>query len=439
MDGPFSDCEAGGDGLSRMNGIPGWRRAAGSVLTLFSGNALSRGLAAVTMIVIARNIGRVAYGEFSSSVAVVALVSSLFSLGLDGWLLYRGGQAPEELGTSAVSALLIRIALGPVWLAGLWAISPVLNQQAFPRVLLMLAGLALWIEGVNQITWSTLKARLQNKLTLVLMTVASVLFLGSTLVLAACRVEGPDVYMVGRLAAALAATIISGWLLARKLPLRFRPERFRSTVRATLPFAASVLFAAIYGRADLAIVANELGGAAAGEYAPALNLVSALSLVPAAIFGVMVPFLGRQQSRDPASIKGAAVRLVVLTSLLGAFAGLALAAVAHPLVTLLYGKPFEASSSSLALLGGVLALRFPNMTLAAILVAVGWQTRRVAVQAVAAVTNIVVNLLIVHQAGVQGVAVVYVVTELVLFVGCLFLLILWARRHTGDRDRVGEA
>ena len=410
-----------------MSGTPGWRRAAGNVLALFSGSALSRGLAAVTMIVIARQIGPAAYGQFSASIAVAALVSALFSLGLDGWLLYRGGRQPEELGTSAASALLLRAALGPLWLVILWAAAPVLNQDSFPRVLLLLAGLALWAEGINQITWSTFKARLQNDLTLALMTIAALLFLALTLALAARQVQDTNAYMSGRLAAALAATLFSGLLLARRVHLRLRPGQLRTVLRTTLPFGASVLLAAIYGRADLAIVANELGNAAAGEYAPALNLVSALSLVPAAIFGVMVPFLGRRQGDEPARIRRTALRLVILTTVAGAVSGLALAAAARPLVTLLYGQPFQASSASLALLGGVLALRFPNMTLAAILVAIGWQTRRVAVQAVAAVSNVVVNLAIVHRAGVQGVAIVYVVTELVLFAGCLALFVTWAR------------
>jgi O-antigen/teichoic acid export membrane protein len=418
-----------------MSSAPGWRRAATNVLALSSGSALSRGLAAVTMIVIARQVGPQVYGEFSSAVAVAALVSSLFSLGLDGWLLYQGGHEPEELGASAASALLLRGVLGPLWLAGLWVLGPALDQDAFPRVLLLLAGLALWIEGINQIAWSTFKARLQNDLTLALMTAASLLFLGITLALAARQEQASTAYMGGRLGAALAATLISGLLLARRARLHLRPERLRATIRKTLPYAASVLFAAIYGRADLAIVANELGSGASGEYAPALNLVSALSLVPAAIFGVMVPFLGRQAASDPAGVRRTALRLVALTTVAGVASGLVLAAVARPLVILLYGQPFQASSNSLALLGGVLALRFPNMTLAAILVAIGWQTRRVVVQGVAAAANVVINLAIVHRAGVQGVAIVYVVTEMVLLVGCLSLFAVWARARVGPSPR----
>jgi PST family polysaccharide transporter len=266
------------------------------------------------------------------------------------------------------------------------------------------------------------------------MTTAGLLFLGITLVLAAREAGAEDAYMVGRLVAALAATLISALLLGAKVRLRLHPDKLRTTLRTTLPFGASVLLAAIYGRADLAIVANELGGIAAGEYAPALNLVSALSLVPAAIFGVMVPFLGRQQADNPAAVRPTALRLVGLTTAAGVAAGLALAVVARPLVTLLYGEPFQASSTSLALLGGVLALRFPNMTLAAILVAIGWQTRRVVVQGLAAVLNVLINLAVVHQVGVPGVALVYVITELVLFIGCLALVLWWARSPSGSES-----
>ena len=102
-------------------------------------------------------------------------------------------------------------------------------------------------------------------------------------------------------------------------------------------------------------------------------------------------------------------------------------------MNLLYGAPYQGSGAVLAVLSGVLVLRCPSTALAAALVAVGWQTWRVGAQAVAAILNVVLNLLIVHQFGVMGVAKVYVFTEAILFLGLLSLFILWIRKKPTGR------
>ena len=81
----------------------------------------------------------------------------------------------------------------------------------------------------------------------------------------------------------------------------------------------------------------------------------------------------------------------------------------------------------MATLGGALALHCPTIALAAVLVSVGWQVRRVGVQAVAAALNVALTFSFVQRLGVLGVAKVYVASELVLLLGYLGLFILWMR------------
>jgi O-antigen/teichoic acid export membrane protein len=59
--------------------------------------------------------------------------------------------------------------------------------------------------------------------------------------------------------------------------------------------------------------------------------------------------------------------------------------------------------------------------LAAVLVAGDLQTQRSRVQAVAVIINALLNLMVVRWAGISGVAVVYVITEIVLLAGYAWL------------------
>lgn len=409
------------------------KQVVANILALFSGTALARGLTAIALIVIARQIGPEAYGQYSATIALVGMATVLFSLGLDGWLLYQGGKDPQQLDVRFTSALFLKTVLGIVWLVGLWAIAPYLNQASFPWILIVLGSLSLWLEEIAKIIWAAFKTCLRNDLTLILMIISQGSFLIITLWLASQHVQEPASYMGGRLLAAILGSVISSILVARRIGLRLRLETLLPTLRGTLPFAASIAFAMIYGRADLTIVAAKLGKAAAGVYAPAVTLTNALFLIPAAVYGVMLPFYSRSYANDQAWVRRTATRMIPGMAVAGIGLGIGLAWVADPLVSLLYGEAFQASGDVLAILGGVLALRFPSMALAAVLVAVGWQVPRVCAQAVAATLNVSLNILLVQQVGVLGVARIYVLTEAILFLGYLGLFIIWMRTKPASR------
>jgi O-antigen/teichoic acid export membrane protein len=406
-----------------------WKQVFINIAALFSGNALARGLSAATLVVIARQVGPEAFGQYSGSMALVGLATVLFSLGLDGWLLYQGGRNQAQLNVWFTSSLSLKTLLGAVWLAGLWGAAPYLNQSSFPVVLIYFGSLSLWMEEIAMVIWSAFKACLRNDLTFVLMTGFQGLCLGITIWLAGHHIQEPGDYLRGRALAALLGVGVSGFVAAQKIGLRLRLDTFRSTLRGTSPFAASIAISMVYGRADLAIVASELGKAAAGVYGPAITLTNALFLIPASIYGVMVPLLSRGYAEGHAWVSRLSMRLILATALLGVVLGGSLAWVSRSLIPLIFGASYQASGDVLAILGGVLVFRCPNMALAAVLVAVNWQVPRVGVQFVSAVLNVLLNFMIIHQFGVMGVARVYVLTEAVLFLGSLGMFVLWMRKE----------
>jgi O-antigen/teichoic acid export membrane protein len=404
-----------------------WRQVVGNVLTLFTGAALARVVAALILVIIARQIGPEAYGQYSASLALVGLTSVLFSLGLDAWLLYQGGRDLEQLDVWFTSALLLKASLGALWLLGVWVLAPYLNPDSFPWRLVLLASLALWLEEIAKIVWAAFKVQLRNDLTFVMMILVQIILLGATLLLASQQIQEPEPYLGGRLLAAGIVAVVSSLLIVRALGLRLRMEAVWTALRTTLPFAVSLGLALVYSQAPLAIVAGELGGVAAGIYAPAINVTNALFLIPIAIFEVMVPILSRGNARSHAWVRRVSLRLLPIMGIVGLVLGIALALISRPLVLLLYGPAYQGSAGVLAILGGALALHCPTIALAAVLVAVGWQVRRVGVQAVAAALNVALTFSFVQRLGVTGVAKVYVASELVLLLGYLGLFILWMR------------
>lgn len=400
-----------------------------NVAELISGTALSRFFSALTIIIIARQLGPEVFGQYAASLSLTRLVAVLFSLGLDGWLLRNGGLQRQRLGAMSIACLSIKAGLGIIWLVGVALVAPHLNQEVFPASLIYLSALSTWLDELVKTVWSTFKAALRNRATFWLMTLSQSSLLLVTLGLVALGVQEASGYLTSRVITSVVSSGMASVLMLRVFEVRIHRSDLRQALFGTLPFGASVALATIYGQADVTIVANWLGKQAAGFYSPAVSITTTLFLVPAAMYEVVLPVLSRSHRDGSTSIRHESLRFVAWAVLLGVILGGGLALIAPSLVRVIYGGDFGDSGDVLRVLSGVLAFKCVSFALAAILAAVGWQGRRVIVQVVSAFVNIALNLLIVQIWGIIGVAKVYVLSEAVLAMGYMVLVAYWQRKE----------
>ncbi len=249
------------------------------------------------------------------------------------------------------------------------------------------------------------------------MVLTQALVLLSTLWLIGLNEQNLTVYLGARVVAVAIGCAISLGLMVQRIKWRFAPNAFGPTLRATVPFAASLALSAIYGSADVLLVAALLGPGASGVYAPAVTIVSILFMVPASIYGVTLPVLSRSYQNADGSFGRLAKQLIWAHVGLGLVMGGGLYIVAGTVVLAVLGAAYAATVNLLQILSIVLALHCVSFALATILIVVGWQGRRVQVQALAAVVNVGLNLMLITYWGVIGVAWIYVVSDLVLVAG----------------------
>ncbi|RIK32206.1 MAG: hypothetical protein DCC55_36370 [Chloroflexi bacterium] len=359
-----------------------------------SATVLERLLQAVVLILVARQVGPDAFGQFAACLALTKILSVGFGLGLDIWLLRNGYRNDDhnELARHGTTCLAIRTGLGLLWLGGIVLLAPWLDPGAYPPALLILTAVGVWFEELANIVWSTFKAALQNQILLKFITLAQATLLVAILFLMASGVRAVEVYV---------------W--------------------AYVVVALSTSLAMIYGRADIALVAHWLGERAAGLYSPAVSLANALALIPTAVYFVMVPILSRLYTEEPARADRMMIHLVRVSIGVGLAAGAGLAVVAQPLAQFIYGSAYTVTGDLLAVLGGVLAARFVSMMLATALVAYGLQAQRVVVQAGIALLNVGLNVWLIRRWGLPAAAGVYVFTEWVLVIGYALLVWFWRR------------
>lgn len=412
-----------------------------NILTLLSGSVVGQACLAVATLLTARLLGHEAFGQYAACFALGSLTSTAFTFGMDGWLLQQGRATAGELDEQMSNSLLLRALLGLPWFLALALLAPRLNPSAYPDSLIWLVAATLWLDGLLAACLSAFKAALRNHLTSLLVAASAGGLLAATLLLLAAGVEEVQAFAAVR--GLVSFLLLAGTLAALHARGRLRPrwQALAPILPASAPFALSELLFLVYLKADLSIVAAQLGERATGLYAPASSVIGALFLVPSALYMVMVPVLSRvlaeADSPAPEVRRAAHLRLRSLLRHLALAVlaiGLALtlgtALVAHPLTALLLGSDYVLTGTLLQTLSPLLLFKAGSYGAAALLVAGGWQAQRVRVQAVVALLNAGLNLLLVRHVGLVGVAWIYVLTEALLCLGYTLL----ARRRLANSE-----
>jgi len=396
-----------------------------NITTLFSGSAIAQGMTALTLLLTARQLQVDGYGQYAACITLTSMLSILFSLGLDIWLLREGGKSTERIGGLAGSVLSIKASLGLIWIIILFTIAPQLNQQSFPTSLLRWSVILLWSDTLFATCLTSFKSALRNQTPSVLEASADSAWFGLTLVLMIYGLVRPEAYMQVRVLVSLIALTISLVLLLRRFHLRFDASIAREALAGFFHFAASDFLGMLTMRADVVIISVTLGKTATGLYSPAVGLVNMGFLAPMAIYWVMLPVLSNLYKHHTEQAHKTAFRTIILSLAIG-FSLTILYFICAPLVVRLLGPSFTDSVEVLRILSLVLLFKCGSFAMATILVAKNHQAKRALIQAIAVTFNILVNLLIVYTYGINGVAMVYVLTEVLLFSG--YTWFVWRTR-----------
>lgn len=414
-----------------MNGdiSSGRRRFAFNYGALFTGVAIARVLAGVALILIARQVGAAQFGQFTASLALTKITSVAFTLGLEGWLLGNGFREGDRrlLAKRSTSALIITAGLGLVWLTVYLFFARWLNPDIFPYPVVLLCALSVWFEEILNVVATTFKTALNNHITFFIITGSQFLLIALILIQAASGQNQLFPFIQFRVLGMAISALAAIWLMGRLISFQAAATDVIGTLKAAPPFALSLTLNLLYERIDVVIVGAWLGKEQAGLYTPATTILIALFLIPGTLYSILSPIYSQLSVQSIAQLKRFFHRTLLGSLGLGLGLMASLYLTAPHLVLWLYGAEYQGAGILLAILSGVLFFRSLTFPLAAFLVAVRWQTKRLLPQALSASINILLNLMLVRTRGVQGVAWVYVISEAILMVGHLFLAAIWWR------------
>lgn len=406
-------------------------------LALFGGSTtVAQFIMMIYVILLARILGPEELGFFNSAYSLVGISAFLLNLGMDTWLLRKAGLYSDVTILSG-KVLRIKAAIGIFWSLAQVILAPLIRPDLYTLPMMVVCSIDTWsdvcfnteIQALNvqkrmkTITWLVLLSRGGRLLGLVVLC-----FFGikSSLLFAATRAFATFIGFI-------VATILhrpkwhSGDLIST-----------REVFRESLPFGLSDFLSLIYTNIDVTILAWMAGKTAVGLYSPASGIIHALYIIPNAMYIVMVPMMTKIGAQSIDRFRSLLRPLFLGFLVLGGVMWSVIGIFGKWLVPFLLGNKYQFSGEILTILSSIMFLKCIGFSCAIVLVAVGWQRKRLLPQFIAALYTIVANVILIPRFGVVAVAWVYVIGELLITVGYVSLTISWIRNGTFEKDGVIE-
>ncbi|MGF1646675.1 MAG: oligosaccharide flippase family protein [Kineosporiaceae bacterium] len=388
---------------------------------------LSRVLQFGTTIVVARLVAPEHFGALAVALAVQMIALNASELGATASLA-RGDRDPDEIAPTVYTIALVTSGLltGVMWVTAPGVAAAMGDPGAVPVIQVM--SLTVLLAGISSVPsamiWRNFHQdrRMAADLTNIVVTTALVVPLAiagwEAMALAWSRVGG-----------AAAATVVLVLVAGRFYRPGFDVTVVGGLLRLGGPLAAAniVVFATL--NLDYLVVGRRLGATELGLYLLAFNLASLPSnVVTQLVRTIAVPAFGRLHAAGRlAAVVPRAARLVALTTFpMGAL----LAALAGPLVVVLYGGRWSAAAAALVGLGVFAAARTLTELLADLSLAVGRTGVLFWVQVVWLIALAPALWVAVGRWGIAGAGIAHAVVAWAVVVP-LFLVIL--RRPAGIR------
>jgi O-antigen/teichoic acid export membrane protein len=387
--------------------------------------AASRVLKMVLMIYVARILGATEYGKFTFSLAFIALFSVFYESGLPLIVTREfSGEKEREKEFYSVLSLKIVLSLGALILImiGSFFVTP---DQVVRKVILILAIFSL-ISSFLVIIYAFFQARqrMEYQAWATILQAAVVTPVGIFVLLTFPSVINLSYsYLVSGIVALIFVLFFSHF---KVLPLRVLWQKtiWLKFLKMSWPVAFITLFGLIYTYISSVMMGYMGYLTETGWYNAAYNIIQVVllpaSLISTSFYPVLSKFFKESKEKFQGTLQGQ-MKVMILLSFPLVAGGVALAA---KIITFIYGAKFSPSILVFQIVILIVGFVFLSSPIHYLLIAVDQQKKVFYINAVGAVINVVLNLLLIPRFTLYGSAVATVITYFIMFI-----LVVYVAKH----------
>lgn len=377
-----------------------------NIFHLFYSTALSSGLNAAALIILANYLQSYYYGMFSVALAFAMIMGYLTDAGLNSIVLREGSKKDVDLSILISSYLKVRIILLAVSLLCGFAIIHFTNSwnkefilTSYFLIIPMVLGLTL--QSIGTIFFQMIERMHYCGLIRIIASVCLVVTLSAGLIfnlnhLIICTLYGFSY---------LAAGAFGIYKVRQYVQIRMKSSFHKGLLRNIGSFSLGGLLFVILPHLGPLIIEKTLTLSEVGIFAVAYRIPQALQQIPFIIAGAYYPVLFRAYNNNQLQEHlHKNITLIKLMALAGITITVPLYAKSDAVIRLLFGEMWIDASFPLKILSLMVTLQAINIALADGLTTKGLQSYRTAIQAIAIITGILLYIQFSKSYGIAGAA-----------------------------------
>ena len=390
---------------------------------IIAGNVIFRLVSLFVIIYLARYLGTAGFGKYSFVFAYLAFFNIITDLGLQQILVREMARDPSTAPTLIGNAYIIRLLL-TVFAVGLAiVIITLLPYPADTTSYVYIASFTLLFISFSDFYATIFQANLAMQYNVIAKLAFK--FVSAGLILWIIFSHGTLTQVMIVLVFSEGIKTLLSYLFSRKF---VRPSfaidfgLWRYLLKECLPLVLSSVIIILYYGIDVIMLSMMQGDDAVGIYSAAYRLCDPFSLIPYALMMSLFPLMsGYFKTSEDNLIRTytLAFRYLVIIALPVAVGTMF---VADKVILLVYGAPFADSSTVLQILIWAVMFGMVQPVFSNVLVAIDRQKLIMLSTAFCAVTNIVLNFILIPVMSYNGAAVATVATTIVFLVSVFYFV-----------------
>lgn len=369
-------------------------------------------LAIFASIVLVKYLGPASYGKFAIAGTFFVLFQSFTNIGIESIMIKEMLQDPERAELISGNGILIRLlaAFISMLLMALSASLYGLERDAFGYVLVASIGLLFGFSSVYAAVFQARNRILSSGLPEIVLSALSY-----AAILLATRLKADVLFFVALQAGILGLTALL-YVVMTEVNLRFRPRMkvdfsvWRLLLVQSWPLFLTSLFMIINLRADQFLLYRLLGPSDMGIYSSAVKLVEGLHIVPVTFATVMFPLFCSSYSESREKFENLYTRSFKYMAILVFPIALLTTVFAGPIISGLFGDSFSRGSDAMRILIWSEVFVFLGALDGQVLLVAGLQRYIFLFNVLGAVSNVILNLLLIPSFGIAGCAAATVIS-----------------------------
>lgn len=398
-------------------------RAVKNVGWLIGGKAAQMLINLIVGLLTARYLGPSDYGLIQYAAAYIAFFSSLCTLGIDSVLVKELIDHPDDEGTILGTSLFYRAISGVLSAIAIVCIVFVADQgdpTVLAVVILCSVGMVFRIFDVLQYRF---QAKLRSKVTAVVSLIAySITAVYKVILLA---LEKDVVWFAAATAIDyICMAIMLFWMYTRDGGANFRVSFAygKQLMEKSRHFILPGLMVAIYAQTDKIMLKRMISDAEIGYYSTALSVCTVWCFVLSAIIDSMYPEIAETFRIDEKLFVKKNKRLYAVIFYISVFVSCVLTAFAEPIIMVLYGEAYMPAVVPLRVITWHTAFSYLGVARNAWIVCKDAQKYLLRVYVAAAVSNVLLNFLLIPYLGATGAALASLIAQIMTtFVAPFFI------------------